>query len=354
MADMKLMSEWEEMEGLQENFDNLEFDDKDIEEEVQKYAPPKASQLDPNIVTTTLIEKGYKPSGFNDENIVLLQEIFDRESKIQEEQIRAQRLEEKKKAAQQKGLQKKRMDMEQKLAEEIDELARDLQINAMISCILDNVDMRNLRISVNSISARALAKAMWSNHTIVCLDLSSNGLDDSAGMYVARILRRNNALQKMEVDNNLFGLNTAKAFAESLMINTSLAHLSLDSNPIFDSSNDEGSSGITAFAETLTVNKTIKFLNLWRTGINRRGGEILAEKLELNDNILFCEVSHNGIHMREAIAIAAKLDRNLAAYEMHERNRREILLTETMQQEKEQNAIDVRLINNSNLHVPTS
>ena len=341
MADMRLMSEWEEMEGLQENFDNLEFDDKDIEDEIQKYAPPKASQLDPNIVTTTLIEKGYKPSGFNDENIVLLQEIFDRESKIQEEQIRAQRLEEKKKAAQQKGLQKKRMDMEQKLAEEIDELARDVQINTMISCILDNVDMKNLRVNVNSISARALAKAMWSNYTIVCLDLSSNNLDDSAGMYVARILRRNNSLRKMEVDNNFFGLNAAKAFAESLLINTSLVHLSVDSNPIFDPSNDEGYSGISAFAETLAVNKTLKFLNLWRTSLDRRGGEVLAEKLELNDTILLCEVSQNCIHMKEAMAIAAKLDRNLAAFEASERERREALRMETLEREKEQGAIDV-------------
>ena len=341
MADMKLMSEWEEMEGLQENFDNLEFDEKDIEEEIQKYAPPKASQLDPNIVTTTLIEKGYKPSGFNDENIVMLQEIFDRESKIQEEQIRLQRMEEKKKAAQQKGLQKKRMDMEQRLAEEIDELARDLQISAIIECIKENWDLKHLRTHINSVTARVLAKAMWSNHTIVCLDLSSNALNDTAGMYIARILRRNNTIQKMELDNNNFGCNTAKAFAESLLINSSLVHLSLDSNPIFDLNYDEDESGITAFAEMLAVNKTLKFLILWRTSLNKRGGEILAEKLLQNDTILFCDVGHNNIHMKEAMAIAVKLDKNLSAYETSERRRRNDLLMDAAENEKLQDTIDV-------------
>jgi hypothetical protein len=338
---MKLMSDWEEMEGLQENFDDLKFDDKDLEDEVQKYAAPKASQLDPNVVTTTLIEKGVKPSGFNDENIIMLQEIFDKESKIQEEQIRLQRLEDKKKAAQQKGLQKKRMDMEQKLSEEIDELAKNYQVSSMIDCVIQNKNIQTLRLDINSISARALAKAMWANHTIICLDLSSNNLNDNAGMYIARILKRNNIIKKMELDNNLFGIFTAKAFAESLLINTSLVTLSLDSNPLTGSLDAPDISGIIEFSTTLAQNKTLKFLNLWRTNLGIGGGEALALQLEMNETILFCDVGHNNIHTQEAIAIATILERNLAAYEANERCRRKELLEDSKKETAIQNAAEV-------------
>jgi hypothetical protein len=145
----------------------------------------------------------------------------------------------------------------------------------------------------------------------------------------------------MELDNNCFGTNTIKAFAESLLVNESLVHLSLDSNPLTGPDGTDVD-GIVEFSKTLAVNKTLKFLNLWGTHLGIAGGQAIAEGLEANDTILFCDISHNSIHSDDAMRIAAKLDQNLSNYEMSERQRRDDVLTEEEKQKIVQAGIDVR------------
>jgi hypothetical protein len=115
--------------------------------------------------------------------------------------MKAKRREKRRKAAKQAGLQRRRLLMEKTLQEEQDELARSHQVGMMIELVKENMVNSSLRIEVNSVSARSLSKAMWANDTLTCLDLSSNALNDHAGSYLARILRRNSTLKKMELDN---------------------------------------------------------------------------------------------------------------------------------------------------------
>ena len=71
------------------------------------------------------------------------------------------------------------------------------------SCPLD------CRIEINSITARALAKALiWDDCQIKSLDLSNLGLSDKAGCYISRALKNNKTLVKLELDGNQLGPNT--------------------------------------------------------------------------------------------------------------------------------------------------
>ena len=285
-------------------------------------------------------KRGLKTTGFPDTDREMLQRAFDEEFKNDLEEMKARRREKLRKQAQQLGLQKRRMLMEKTLQEEQDELAKSHQISMMIELVKDNAISSSLRINVNSISARSLAKAMWVNDTITCLDLSSNDLNDHSGTYLARILKRNNTLKKLELDNNNLGPKSCQAFGDSLASNTSIVYLSLDSNPIVT---DHDLNGLKSLTEALKVNRTLTSLNLWRTGIKENGGKILAAALEENPTILFCDIGHNSIYIGDVKKITDNLDENLAQYEKNERARRNQSEVDEKRRKEEENIREVSL-----------
>lgn len=265
-------------------------------------------------------KRSLKSTGFPDTDKEILQRAFDEEFKSGLEEARARKREKQRKAAQQLGLQRRRMLMEKTLQEEQDELSRNHQVALMIDLVKENLVHESLRIEVNSVSARVLAKAMWANDSITCLDLTSNDLNDHAGSYLARILKRNGTLKKIELDNNFLGTKSCQAFGEALLVNTSLVYLSLDSNPIISADSDY--QGFKMLCESLRTNKTLTSLNLWRCGIDSDAGSILASEIANNDSILFCDIGHNEMDAYHVKAVIDKLDENLAAFEVRERQRR--------------------------------
>jgi len=240
-------------------------------------------------------KRNLKTTGFPDTDREILQKVFDEEFKNDLEHMRAQRREKQRKAAHQLGLQKRRMLMEKTLQEEQDELAKNHQIGLMIELVKDNRISPSVRLEINSISARSLAKAMWVNENITCLDLSSNDLNDHAGSYLARILKNNASLRKIELDNNKLGSKSLLAFGESLGSNSSLTYLSLDSNPLMSF---QDSTGMRALSDALRVNRVLTSLNLWRTGITAAGGTILASGIEQNDRLIFCDIGKCPVQSR--------------------------------------------------------
>ena len=268
----------------------------------------------------------------------MLQKVFDEEFKNELEEMRAKRKEKQRKAAQQLGLQRRRMLMEKTLQEEQDELARNHQVAMMIELIKDNLVSQSLRMEVNSVSARSLAKSLWVNDVVICLDLSANDLNDHAGTYLARVLKKNATLRKLELDNNNLGPKTCAALGESLLINTSLSYLSLDSNPLVT---EFDINGFRSLVESLKTNTTLTSLNLWRTGINEFTGKIIADALETNETMLLCDVGHNSIEIGDLQRIINILDRNLADYEKSERLRRHSEAVEDENRRKLQEIKDV-------------
>ena len=149
--------------------------------------------------------------------------------------------------------------MDKRLHEEIDGIVANHKIFGWIRSITANdTAINSIRLDVNCVTARALAKAMWSNNTLVALNLSRNNLDDHAGSYLARMVKENATLYKvgdaaavtriftclnltlfwhpqlikLELDSNELGPRTCKEFGKSLQVNTVLRFLSLDWNPL--------------------------------------------------------------------------------------------------------------------------
>lgn len=338
--DVNLMRDFEELEGMnaQEEENPTAGGVVEDDEDDENFRPVNCATLSSADIFYELEKRNIKSTGFPDTDRDLLQKAFDEEFKADLEDARIRRREAKRRAALQAGLQKRRMLMESTLQEEQDALATDYQTTMMLELVRENNTAVMMRLDVNSITARVLAKSMWANDTITCLDLSSNELNDHAGSYLARILKRNFTLKKLELDDNNFGARTCTAFGESLRINTSLVYLSLDSNPLvvgedgipagakkniaIEDVEEYDVGGIKALSESLRVNKTLTSLNLFRCNIPSNGGEHIANAMEGNKTILFLEIGGNKIAAKDAKRVAATLDANLADYESDERNRR--------------------------------
>jgi hypothetical protein len=318
-----LMHEFEELEGLTDEIEDLSLFE-DANDNSDDFKPVQASSLMSADIYYEMEKRNLKTTGFPDTDREILQRAFDEEFKADLEEAKARRREGRRRAAQQAGLQKRRMLMEKTLQEEQDALSCNHQLGMMIDLIKEDKVDTSMRIDVNSVSARSLAKAMWSNTNITCLDLSSNDLNDHAGSYLARILKRNNTLKKVELDNNNLGPKSCIAFGESLQTNKTLVYLSLDSNPICKG---DDTAGMRAITDALKVNRTLTSLNFWRAGIDSVSGGVLANGIEENSTLLFCDIGHNNIDQSNIKRITDKLDANMAAYEASERVRRTNVLT---------------------------
>lgn len=341
--DVKLMKEFEELEGLGENVED-DASQADEDDDDNSLRPVNASNLTTVEIEEAMDKRNLKRTGFPDTDRDLLQKVFDEEFKAELEEVKARRKEARRRAARQAGLQRRRVLMERMLQEEQDELSHNYQIGMMVDLIKDNMVGPSIRVDINSVSGRSLAKALWLNTSITCLDLSSNGINDHCGSYLARILKKNNTLVKLELDNNQLGPETCRAFGESLRVNKSLVYLSLDSNPLtLTSSNPSvkpSLNGFLSMADAFKFNKTLRTLNLWRTHITAAGGTALANSLEANNTILFCDVGYAGLDLIDVKRIADKMDKNLAGYEINERRRRDdvvqTVVREKTRKEKEE------------------
>ena len=267
-----------------------------------------------------------KTTGFPDTDREHLQEAFNAEFEADKEKAKIARREVRRRAARQAGLQRRRMLMEKMLQEEQDELVKDHQLGLIMELIRGNTYGDTARLDLNSISCRSLSKSLWINNTLTCIDLSANKLNDHAGSYLAHVMKRNTSVKKLELDSNEFGSMTLTAFGESLTVNRTLTYLSLDTNPLLGAASATAAgadySGLVSFAQSLATNKTLLSINLWRTGIGPVGGEILSKCIGRNNSLLFFDLGHNNIDMKDLVCISAQLDRNLESFELLERQRR--------------------------------
>lgn len=316
------MKEFEELEGVGETvIDGLTESLADDDEIDDSFRPHDASILTHADILKELEARGVAPKGFPDQDRILLQAQFEEDFKKSLEENKKRKADSRNRALRQKELQQKRLLMEKMLQEEQDERIKNHQTGMMIDLVKENMVESSFRIDVNSISARSLAKAMWLNNTITCMDLSSNSLDDHAGSYLARALKRNNSVVKLELDNNQLGSKTCQAFGEALRVNTSLAYLSLDSNPL--TARWSHINGFIHLADALRVNTTLRSLNLWRTNIGPQAGSTLAHAMQANNTLLFVDVAYCGIDTEDIKLIVQKKDQNLGSYEGKERRRRD-------------------------------
>ena len=259
-------------------------------------------------LVTEMERRHLHPKGFFNDDAKELQKYFDQEHFKELEKIKEERREQRQRSRMKAQLQKKRLQLEKQLREEQDAVANDPQIEAWLSVVRSDQTRPSARIGVNSVTARALAKAMWNNKSLTSLDLSRNDLSDFAGAQIGRMLKRNAALVKLELNENRLGPRACHAFGEALHTNGTLKTLSLESNPLTNESTDQ--TGVVALAQALSSNASLTLLNLWRCDLGTTAGAELAKALHLNSSIIHLDVGNNGVLVADKRRIADKVDAN--------------------------------------------
>mmetsp|Transcript_10994 Transcript_10994/g.22559 ORF Transcript_10994/g.22559 Transcript_10994/m.22559 type:complete len:623 (+) Transcript_10994:178-2046(+) len=310
MNEENLFSEFEDLEATGDNKDDMVDDDDD-------YLPPRklASEMNHNELMAQLKDRGAPIKGFEDEDAETLQKLLDAEYEEELEQKRIERKEARALAAKQAGLQKRRLLMETLIQEEVIEIEKDNRIEFWLELIKNNTSPSTARINLNAITARSLAKAIFTTSSIVALDVSRMNLTDKAGAYLCRALRNNRSIVKLDLESNSFGPMTCTTLSDSLLKNDVVKHVNLESNPLVKGELDHDVSGVQAMANMFSHNKTLVYLNLWRCNIQSEGGQILVNGLQDNSTIIFFELGNNGLGQNQQKKLGELLERNQNNYE---------------------------------------
>ena len=144
------------------------------------------------------------------------------------------------------------------------------------------------------------------------LDVSNLSLSDDLGDAIVRSLPA--SLVKLELGGNNFSSKTGSALAMLLQRNTSLQHITLDSNPLTLTSSKNGIESFIMMAKSLQVNSTLRTLSLWRCGIGPEGCAALSKALSHNNTLLSLEIGHNTCNRSVSRSMKEQLSSNRKLY----------------------------------------
>ena len=150
------------------------------------------------------------------------------------------------------------------------------------------------------------------------ISLAERGLSSAVGIVLARLVELNTALTALDVRKNSFGVRCAAAFARCLERDCSaLRTLHLSANPLCGVRHECGSyepSGMLALATALTLNTTLRTLNLASTRLGLVGYQPLLACLRSGPSSLTkltsLGLSSNGLGCKGGVALAAALEGN--------------------------------------------
>ncbi|XP_029400604.1 NLR family CARD domain-containing protein 3 [Mus pahari] len=211
-------------------------------------------------------------------------------------------------------------------------LARSLLVNRS----LVTLDLRSN--SIGPPGAKALADALKINRTLTSLSLQSNMIKDDGVMCMAEALVSNQTISMLQLQKNLIGLTGARQMADALKQNRSLKALMFSSNTIGDrgaialaealkvnqglenldlQSNSISDMGVTVLMRALCSNQTLSSLNLRENSISPEGAQALAQALCRNNTLKRLDLTANLLHDRGAQAIAVAVGENHSLTHLH-------------------------------------
>ncbi|XP_061256984.1 NLR family CARD domain-containing protein 3 isoform X3 [Bos javanicus] len=164
--------------------------------------------------------------------------------------------------------------------------------------------------SIGPQGAKALADALKINRTLASLSLQSNRIRDDGARSMAEALATNRTLSVLQFSSNSIGDGGAKALAEALMVNQGLKSLDLQSNSISDP-------GVAALMGALCTNQTLLSLNLRENSISPEGAQDLARALRTNSTLKSLDLTANLLHDQGAQAVAEAVRENRTLTSLH-------------------------------------
>lgn len=305
-------AELAEGDVLEEVDASSEDEESDLEaSELAELRPMDAMSLRTEELIAEMERRHLHPKGFLTDDAKELQKYFDKEYEQDLAKIKAERREERKRERKKALLHKKRLQLEKQLKDEEEAVAADDQVATWLGAIRGDLTRDTARIRCDSITARTIAKALWTNRSLTAVDLSRNKLSDFAGAQLARMLKRNRALLKLELNENAIGPRTCRALGKWLPANDVLRVLDLESNPL--ATDGQEAQGFVDFARALKVNSTLTSVSIWRCNVGHAAGAELAAAVSCNDSLTSLDLGNNGFYHADLRVIVDKLEENQAA-----------------------------------------
>uniref|UniRef100_A0A7M4FS08 NLR family CARD domain containing 3 n=1 Tax=Crocodylus porosus TaxID=8502 RepID=A0A7M4FS08_CROPO len=190
-------------------------------------------------------------------------------------------------------------------------LARSLMVNRTLMVL----DLRSN--SIGPSGAKALAEALRKNQTVhsnhvffFSCSLQNNVIKEEGAKFLAEALLTNHKLMTLHLQKNSIGPQGAKQIAEALKQNGSLKELILQSNSI-------SNTGVTALTGALCFNQGLISLNLRENSISKEGAPEIASALRTNCTLRNLDLAANLLHDEGVKAIAQAMKENKALTSLH-------------------------------------
>ena len=234
--------------------------------------------------------RNLQPRGFFDDDAKMLQQILDKEHEEYLEMKRKEKLEARELEASQAMIRRKKALLEIQLGEEEREIELNRRLDQWFCLMKNRCPPSSCTVDVNDVSARTLARMLWSDSIICSLDVCNMNISDSSGAYLARALKNNRSIVKVEMSENRFGHKTCTALADALRVNTTLKYLSIGSNPLTIKNNK---ASVEALVTIVLENTSIRHRGLWRCNIGNEGGRDICDAMQTNNTITCLELGYN-------------------------------------------------------------
>lgn len=305
--DEQLFAEFEDL--LDKHDDELlENINHDFDEEEAVVHKLNASALLLNDLLTEMENRGLQPRGFFEDDAKVLQAEFDKEHESYVQSKRREMVEAREIEAKQAIIQNRKMTMDTQMKEERQALQKDRRFQKELGLIANGKCKPHLRIEVNDITIRCIAKAVWQYNNIRSLDVSNMDLSDLSGSFICRSLRNNRSIEKLELGGNNFGKKTCFSLADSLTTNDVVKFISLECNPLTGNTNDV--SGIETIAKMLKVNNTLTHMSIWQCNINNEGCQVIYDNFKFNESLICFDLFYNDWEQEQIQGIYRQLQKN--------------------------------------------
>uniref|UniRef100_A0A8C3RJR3 NLR family CARD domain containing 3 n=1 Tax=Chelydra serpentina TaxID=8475 RepID=A0A8C3RJR3_CHESE len=183
-------------------------------------------------------------------------------------------------------------------------LARSLMVNRSLMVL----DLRSNAIGPTG--AKALADALKINQVLLSLNLQNNVIKEDGAKFLAEALLTNHKLTTLHLQKNSIGPQGAKKIAEALKQNGNLRELILQSNSI-------SNAGVTALTGALRSNRGLISLNLRENSISQEGAPEIANALRANCTLRNLDLAANLLYDEGVKAIALAMRENQTLMSLH-------------------------------------
>ncbi|KAM6112029.1 LOW QUALITY PROTEIN: leucine-rich repeat-containing protein 74B [Pterocles gutturalis] len=167
------------------------------------------------------------------------------------------------------------------------------------NCYISAVDLSDNKLGVEG--AKAFSAMLLENTTIVFFQLSGN-VDDHAAKYLADAIKANSS-EILDLSYNMFGDKAGEVLGMVIAENSGLREFKISWNHFH-------SQGAAALAKGLGANVFLKALDVSYNGFGSSGAAALGEALKANNVLEELNVSNNRILVKGALHIAAGLKEN--------------------------------------------